>query len=106
MYRAGKRIGDPYGRMTAEGIADIVTRAATRAGLITRPGQVLPDGPARWTGHALRRGYAEATRHAKKNALEAARHGGWADGSRAFAAYHDRAGAFDEDLNPLYGIGL
>ncbi len=25
---------------------------------------------------------------------------------RAFAGYHDRAAAFDEELNPLYGIGL
>ncbi|WP_405787230.1 integrase [Streptomyces sp. NBC_00029] len=102
MFRNGQRIGDPSGRMTAEGIADIVTRA----GLAVRPGDVLPDGAPRWTGHALRRGYAEATRHAKKDPLEAARHGGWADGSRAFAGHHDRAAVFDEELNPLYGIGL
>ncbi len=106
MHRGGRRIGDPSGRMTAEGIADIVTRAAARACLAARPGHVLPDGAPRWTGHALRRGYAEATRHAKKDPLEAARHGGWADGSRAFAGYHDRAAAFDEELNPLYGIDL
>ncbi|MFD9412509.1 integrase [Streptomyces sp. NPDC059989] len=106
MHRGGRRIGDPTGRMTAEGVADIVTRAARRAGLTARPGDVLPDGAPRWTGHSLRRGYAEATRHAKKDPLEASRHGGWADGSRAFAGYHDRAAAFDEELNPLYGIGL
>ncbi|WP_158717966.1 integrase [Streptomyces sp. NRRL F-2664] len=106
MHRHGEPIGDPTGRMTPEGVAEIVTRAAARAGLTGRPDHVLPDGTARWTGHALRRGYAEATRHAKKDPLEAARHGGWADGSRAFAGYHDRAGAFDEELNPLYGIGL
>ncbi|WP_331720521.1 integrase (plasmid) [Streptomyces sp. NBC_00161] len=106
MHRDGRRIGDPYGRMTTEGIADIVARAARRAGLTARPGDVLPDGNPRWTGHSLRRGYAEATRHAKKDPLEAARHGGWADGSRAFAGYHNRAAAFDEELNPLYGIGL
>ncbi|MFD0126627.1 site-specific integrase [Streptomyces virginiae] len=106
MHRGGRRIGDPTGRMTAEGVADIVTRAARRAGLTSRPGDVLPDGTPRWTGHSLRRGYAEATRHAKKDPLEASRHGGWADGSRSFAGYHDRAAAFDEELNPLYGIGL
>ncbi|MFB7177333.1 hypothetical protein ACFCYI_06475 [Streptomyces sp. NPDC056257] len=92
--------------MTAEGIADIVTRAARRAELTARPGRVLPDGRPRWTGHSLRRGYAEATRHAKKDLLEAARHCGWAGGSRASFGYHDRAAAFDEELNPLYGIGL
>ncbi|MFF4647506.1 integrase [Streptomyces sp. NPDC001389] len=105
MYRHGKRIGDPTGRLTAEGVAEIVTRAAVRAGL-ARPDAVLPDGAARWTGHSLRRGYAEATRQAKKDPIEAARHGGWADGSPTFAGYHDRAAAFDEELNPLYGIGL
>ncbi|MFJ6053378.1 hypothetical protein [Streptomyces sp. NPDC092307] len=106
MHRAGRRIGDPAGRMTAEGIADIVTRAARRTGLTARPGDVLPDGAPRWIGHSLRRGYAEATRHAKKDLLQFSRHGGWADGSRGFTGYHDRAAAFDEELNPLYGIGL
>ncbi|MET9852209.1 integrase [Streptomyces sp. NPDC006450] len=105
LHRGGRRIGDPAGRMTAEGIGDIVTRAARRAGLL-RPDQLLPEGAPRWTGHALRRGYATAIREAKKDQLEAARHGGWVDGSRAFAGYHDRAGVFDEELNPLYGIGL
>ncbi|MGW1765010.1 integrase [Streptomyces sp. NPDC002073] len=105
LHRGGRPIGDPAGRMTAEGIGDIVTRAARRAGL-ARPDTVLPEGAPRWTGHALRRGYAMATREAKKDQLEAARHGGWVDGSRAFAGYHDRAAAFDEELNPLYGIGL
>ncbi|WP_405787214.1 hypothetical protein OG753_04140 [Streptomyces sp. NBC_00029] len=56
--------------------------------------------------HSLRRGYAEATRHAQKDPLGAARHSGWSDGSPSFAGYHDRAAAFDEELNPLYGIGL
>ncbi|MFD3937820.1 integrase [Streptomyces sp. NPDC058611] len=106
LFRNGHRIGDPSGRLTREGVGDIVTRAARRAGLLQRPDTLLADLPARWTGHALRRGYAEATRKAKKDMLEAARHGGWVDGSRAFAGYHDRAAAFDEDLNPLYGIGL
>ncbi|MEU9086936.1 integrase [Streptomyces sp. NPDC048357] len=106
MYRHGERIGDPTGRMTAEGIADIVTRAARHAELTAHPGRFLPDGAPRWTGHSLRRGYAEAARHAKKDSLEAARHGGCADGSRAFAGYHDRAAASDKELNPLYGIGL
>ncbi|MFD3717012.1 integrase [Streptomyces sp. NPDC058674] len=106
VFRNGHRIGDPSGRMTREGVGDIVTRTARRAGLLQRPDALLPDLPARWTGHALRRGYAEATRKAKKDMLEAARHGGWVDGSKAFAGYHDRAAAFDEDLNPLFGIGL
>ncbi|WP_030965565.1 hypothetical protein [Streptomyces sp. NRRL S-378] len=65
MHRSGRRIGDPMGWLAAEGIADIVTRAARRAGLKARACDVLPDGAPRWTGHSLRRGYAEATRHAK-----------------------------------------
>ncbi|MEV6672848.1 integrase [Streptomyces sp. NPDC051162] len=106
MTRHGEDIGDPTGRMTGEGIGDIVTRAAQRAGLTRPPDDLLPDLPARWTGHALRRGYAEASRQAKKDPIEAARHGGWVDGSKAFAGYHDRADMWDEELNPLYGIGL
>lgn len=44
MFRDGRRIGDPSGRMTAEGIADIVTRAAARAGLAVRPDRLFPEG--------------------------------------------------------------
>ncbi|MFI1869688.1 integrase [Streptomyces jumonjinensis] len=106
MTRHGEPIGDPSGRMTTKGIGQIVTRAAKRAGLTRRPDTILPDGDPRWTGHALRRGYAEASRQAKKDPLEAARHGGWVDGSKAFARYFDRAAIWDEELNPLFGIGL
>jgi integrase len=106
MTRHGKPIGDPSGRMTTEGIAEIVTRAAKRAGLAKAPDDLLPDLPPRWSGHSLRRGYAKAAREAKKDMLESGRHGGWADGSRAFAGYFDRAAIWDEELNPLFGIGL
>ncbi|MFF9984613.1 site-specific integrase [Streptomyces erythrochromogenes] len=56
LFRNGHRIGDPSGRLTREGVGDIVTRAARRAGLLQRPDALLADLPARWTGHALRRG--------------------------------------------------
>ncbi|MGW6612261.1 hypothetical protein ACWGA0_02155 [Streptomyces erythrochromogenes] len=74
-----------------------------RAGLAVRPGDVLPDGAPRWTGHSsprLGRGHPPR----REGPPRASRHGGWADGSRVFAGYHDRAAAFDEELNPLYGI--
>jgi integrase len=106
MTRHGRPIGDPSGRMTTEGIAEIVTRAAERAGLTAVPDDLLPNLPPRWSGHSLRRGYAKAAREAKKDMLESGRHGGWADGSRAFAGYFDRAAIWDEELNPLFGIGL
>ncbi|MBH1934103.1 integrase [Streptomyces sp. AV19] len=104
MTRHGRPIGDADGRMTGEGIGDIVTRAATRAGL-TPPADLLPDLPARWTGHSLRRGFATAARKAGKDMIETARHGGWVDGSKALTSYFEEAGRWDES-NPLYGIGL
>ncbi|GAA0439299.1 tyrosine-type recombinase/integrase [Streptomyces luteireticuli] len=105
MTRHGKEIGDPDGRMTGEGIGDIVTRTAARAGLTKAPADLLPDLPVRWTGHSLRRGFATAARKAGKDMIETARHGGWADGSKALARYFEEAGRWDE-TNPLYGIGL
>lgn len=67
-----------------------------RAGpLWPRPGpdELLPAAlPPRWTGHALRRSYAQAAHEARKDMLETGRHGGWADGSKALAGYFNRAG--------------
>ncbi|MFE7398461.1 hypothetical protein [Streptomyces sp. NPDC057557] len=51
MFRNGEKSGDPSGRTTGDGIAEIVTRAVARAGLTARPNGLLapdlpPGGPA------------------------------------------------------------
>ncbi|TFE54711.1 integrase [Streptomyces sp. ICN441] len=104
MHRHGRPIGDPTGRITGEGIGDLITRAAVRAHL-TAPIDLLPDLPPRWSGHSLRRGFATAAKQAGADLIETGRHGGWADGSASLAAYFEEAGIWDA-TNPLYGIGL
>ncbi|MFD4862187.1 site-specific integrase [Streptomyces atratus] len=93
MFRNGEESGDPSGRMTGDGIAEIVTRAVARAGLTARPNDLLaPDLPARWTGHSLRRGFATAAREKRADTITTCREGGWGDGSKAVADYFDQAG--------------
>ncbi|WP_208758944.1 tyrosine-type recombinase/integrase [Microbispora triticiradicis] len=91
MTRAGRPIGDPHGRMTAEAIADVVTRIAAAAEL---------DG--RWTGHSLRRGFATAARRAGAQLERIGRHGGWADGSAALLGYLEEGDRWTD--NPVTGL--
>lgn len=91
LTRAGRLIGDPHGRMTAEAVADVVARIAETAGL---------DG--RWTGHSLRRGFATAARRDGKPLERIGRHGGWADGSRALLGYIEEADRWTD--NPVVGL--
>ncbi|GLX02958.1 tyrosine-type recombinase/integrase [Microtetraspora sp. NBRC 16547] len=91
LTRAGKTIGDPAGRMTAEAIADVVTRIAKTADL---------DG--RWTGHSLRRGFATAARRAGAGLERIGRHGGWADGSKALLGYLEEGDRWTD--NPVTGL--
>ncbi|MBX6387144.1 MAG: tyrosine-type recombinase/integrase [Microbispora sp.] len=91
MTRGGRPIGDPAGRMTADAIADVVTRIATAAGL-----------EGRWTGHSLRRGFATAARRAGAALERIGRHGGWADGSRALLGYLEEGDRWTD--NPVTGL--
>lgn len=102
LTRAGRVIGDPDGRMTGEAVADVVERAATRAGLAAVP-EGAEVGP-RWTAHALRRGFATAARRAGHDLVLIGRHGGWADGSRSLLGYLEDADRWTD--NPLHGMGL
>jgi integrase len=91
MRRGGRTIGDPAGRMTAEALADVVTRCAERAGY-----------EGRWTGHSLRRGFATAARRAGHTIERIGRHGGWADGSRALLGYMEEGDRWER--NPVAGL--
>ncbi|MFJ4924078.1 site-specific integrase [Streptomyces sp. NPDC088736] len=93
MYRHGRPIGDPAGRITPEAAADVVERAAAVAGL-----------EGRWTGHSLRRGFATAARKAGHDVVRVGRHGGWADGSKALLGYFEDADRWAD--NPVAGTGL
>ncbi|XUL89727.1 site-specific integrase [Streptomyces galilaeus] len=93
MYRRGRPIGDPSGRITPEAAADVVERTAAGAGL---------DG--RWTGHSLRRGFANAARKAGHDVVRVGRHGGWVDGSKALLGYFEDADKWED--NPVAGTGL
>ncbi|MER7130098.1 tyrosine-type recombinase/integrase [Streptosporangium saharense] len=89
--RGGATIGDLEGRMTAEAVADVVTRLAQAANLA-----------GDWSGHSLRRGFATAARR-QGHALERiGRHGGWADGSRALLGYLEDADQWTD--NPVVGL--
>jgi site-specific recombinase XerD len=91
LFRRGRPIGDPSGRMTAESAAAVVTRLADRAHL---------DG--QWTGHSLRRGFATASRRAGHTLERIGRHGGWADGSRALLGYMEEGDRWEK--NPVTGL--
>lgn len=93
MYRKGVPIGDPEGRMTAEAIADVVTRLAEAAGF-----------EGKWTAHSLRRGFATAARKAGHDLVRIGRTGGWADGSKSLLKYLEDVDRVSE--SPLVGIGL
>ncbi|MFD4788882.1 site-specific integrase [Streptomyces sp. NPDC058459] len=93
MYRRGKVIGDPEGRLTAQAAAQVVERAAAAAGL---------EGD--WSGHSLRRGFATAARKAGHDLIRIGRHGGWADGSKALLGYFEDADKWED--NPVAGTGL
>ncbi|MER5624282.1 tyrosine-type recombinase/integrase [Streptosporangium sp. NPDC002544] len=67
--------GDRARRLSADALADVVTRIATVAGL-----------EGRWRGHSLRRGFATAARRAGAGLERIDRPGGWADGSTVRAA--------------------
>lgn len=91
LIRKGRPIGDPAGRLTADGVADIVIRIANRAGL-----------QGRWTGHSLRRGFATAARRAGATLERIGRHGGWKDGSTALLGYLEESDRWTD--NPVTGL--
>jgi integrase len=94
MFRDGKPIGDPSGRMTTEAASDVVELAMARIGQA-----------GRWRSHSLRRGFVNAANQAKADPLHTSRHGGWADKSKAFQGYQDEDEGLG-DKNPLTNIGL
>ncbi|MER6832050.1 tyrosine-type recombinase/integrase [Streptosporangium sp. NPDC000563] len=91
LTRRGRPIGDPAGRLSAEALADVVTRIAAAAGL-----------EGRWRGHSLRRGFATAARRAGADLERIGRHGGWADGSTALLGYIEEADRWSD--NPVTGL--
>ena len=93
MLRAGKPIGDPSGRITAQAAAQVVERAAEDAEL-----------SGDWSGHSLRRGFATAARQAGHDLVTIGRHGGWKDGSKALLGYFEDVDKWED--NPLSGTGL
>lgn len=93
MVRAGKPIGDPSGRITAQAAAQVVERAGQDAEL-----------PGDWSGHSLRRGFATAARQAGHDLVTIGRHGGWKDGSKALLGYFEDVDKWED--NPLSGTGL
>jgi len=93
-YRGGEQVGDPEGRLTTDAISDVVELSMAAIGM-----------SGRWRSHSLRRGFATAALMAKADPIHTSRHGGWADGSKAFQGYVEEADGLDE-RNPLAGIGL
>jgi site-specific recombinase XerD len=94
IYRKGVEIGDPTGRMTSGAISDVVEKSMAAIGMT-----------GRWRSHSLRRGFATAALMAKADPIHTSRHGGWADGSKAFQGYVEEADGLGEE-NPLTNIGL
>jgi site-specific recombinase XerD len=93
--RAPSGRGAADGRITGQGVAMVVRRAALAAGL---------DPAALWSGHSLRRGFATEARRAGHDQVRIGRQGGWVDGSRALSGYFEQADRWTD--NPLVGIGL
>ncbi|WP_329125983.1 tyrosine-type recombinase/integrase [Streptomyces sp. NBC_01353] len=94
IYRGGVQIGDPTGRITIDAISDVVELSMAAVGM-----------SGRWRSHSLRRGFATAALMAKADPIHTSRHGGWADGSKAFQGYVEEVDGLDE-RNPLTNIGL
>jgi integrase len=92
VFRSIDRHGNMGDSITPEGVGDIVTEAATRAGLGHR------------TAHGLRAGMATEGRRAKHDAVAIARQGGWAKHSREMLGYMQIIDDWED--NPLYGIGM
>lgn len=94
IYRSGKQVGDPAGRMTTDAISDVVELSMAAIGMA-----------GRWRSHSLRRGFATAALLAGADPIHTSRHGGWADGSAAFQGYVEEADGLGDE-NPLTNIGL
>lgn len=94
IYRGGVQVGDPTGRVTVDAISDVVELSMAAVGM-----------SGRWRSHSLRRGFVTAALMAKADPIHTSRHGGWADGSKAFQGYVEEADGLDE-RNPLTNIGL
>lgn len=94
MFRGGVQIGDPTGRITGEAISDVVEKSMAAIGMA-----------GRWRSHSLRRGFATAALMSGADPIHTSRHGGWADGSKAFQGYVDEADGLGKE-NPLTNIGL
>jgi integrase len=86
------RHGRMLGPLTPEGVGDIVTAAAGRAGLGHR------------TAHGLRAGMATEARRAKHDAVAIAEQGGWTRHSREMLGYMQIVDRWED--NPLRGVGL
>jgi integrase len=83
--------GTPDGRLSDRAVNNVVARTARAAAL-----------PGRWSGHSLRRGLVTTARRAGKPVEQIARHGGWADDSRALLTYVDEVDRWVDNL--LYGL--
>lgn len=93
MTRKGKPVGDPTGRISVNGAADVVSRSIQRTGL-----------PGQWRSHSLRRGFVKSARDAGADIVDIGRHGGWDDRSKALIGYVDEEDSRG-DRNPLARIG-
>lgn len=80
-------------RISGDGVAKVLRRAAVAAGL---PGNITP--------HGLRSGGATESYRVNKNAVDVARHGRWADGSPVFYRYIRTIDRWTN--NPMRGVGL
>jgi hypothetical protein len=80
--------------MTGEALSDVVEKSMAAIGMA-----------GRWRSHSLRRGFATAALMAGADPIHTSRHGGWADGSKAFQGYVEEADGLGEE-NPLTNIGL
>ena len=90
--KAGRAPSTPSGRLSADGIAKIMARAARAAGL----GNFSP--------HGLRSGGATEAYRAGSDPLTIARHGRWTDGSPVLYRYVRSVDKWKN--NPMRGIGL
>lgn len=91
LSRDGIPIGDPSGRITAQGVSQAIARLAKKAGL-----------SGKWSGHSVRRGFATEARKAGHDQIRISRDGGWAEDSPVLARYIADADRWTD--NALKGV--
>lgn len=95
IHREGELVGDPDGRLSMVGAERVIKKLASAAGL----GE---EGP--WSGHSLRRGFANEARRAGHDQVRIALGGGWDPRSPVVLGYMEEADKWTN--NALEGAGL